>query len=228
MNWEYRQVVAETVNKWVITAAVIVGGTWTYLTFNTELKSENAKAQLIKTERELVNLKRESLSPAIALRLLGLRGSELLVEVRVTIVNQGMVDLTVPIREGSLRITPITTPNPPGQPTLAVTRQVKPKPLITDIGGKIVDVQELLVPAGSDNHLIYVAQIDTPSRFLVEFSAPSQNSSGIEKAGVEWSTAEVLDVPERSLWPVSTPATLDAPANPSFHRPQRDKAAQRR
>lgn len=61
MNIEGAKNFAELAKNIVATAAIGLGGAWALYTFNGELKRENARAALEKSERDLANMKRHAI-----------------------------------------------------------------------------------------------------------------------------------------------------------------------
>jgi hypothetical protein len=120
-----------------------------------------------------------------------------LVEVQVMFYNKGTINVEIPIKDISLRITRITVPELPMQPLLitSITEpelppilpglitsvstpepsmqsqvQFQPLPLITNIEGEVKMVNSLYLPAGGQDSLLYLARVDQSGNFLVEFS----------------------------------------------------------
>ncbi|WP_439588051.1 hypothetical protein [Hydrogenophaga sp.] len=196
MNWDALAKPLEVLNKLVVTLAVGVGGGWAWYTFNGELKRENALAQLQKLQREIADHKRYAVESEVTAEALPRLGSEYHVKVTVVVVNRGAVDTEVPIAAKSLRITPLVTPDLPEQPRLARTTVFAPQPLMTNVEGHLVEVKSLTLPVGSQNSLHYVAQVDAPGRYMVEFSARRPVSSPPTSEVFELNASQLVDVPE--------------------------------
>ena len=194
MDWDRLGKVADFVNKVVVSIAILVGGAWGIYTFNGELKRENAQAQLEKMAREVVALKRENLDVEVMSRALRPVDGAWLVEVRVTLRNTGMIDLSIDLPKNSLRVSPIVASKLPEQPTLDIAKQVRSQPMSTDVGGGKAETSSVRAPANSRAELLYLAQVAQSGRYLVEFSAQVRRSDGSTSPDSEWSGSQVLEV----------------------------------
>lgn len=195
INWKSLESPAEIVSKIVMAVAVTLGGAWAWYTFNGELKRENAQAQLEKFNRELENSRYHALEVDLEAKSMPSFGNDYSIQVKVSILNKGYVAASIPLVEKSLRVTPVTVPNFPFQPQLATESAVNPKPLVTDSEGHLASVDELRVPVGTSNRLLYLAQVDAPGRYLVEFSVPSSEIGPRVSKDYELSEAVIVDVP---------------------------------
>ena len=194
-DWSALKDPVEVISKIVVTMAVAVGGLWAWYTFSGELKRENARAQLEKLGHELEASKRFAIEVDIKAKPLPSTGQELHVEVEVLVINKGSRDADIPILAKSLRITPITTPDLPAQPSLEPRSSVFPVPLLTDSEGQRVDIKSIKLPGGTENRLLYLAQVDSAGRYLVEFSTPSSGFDKDAAKDTELSASHVVDVP---------------------------------
>jgi hypothetical protein len=196
-NWEELKTKVDVVNKFIMTIAIVVGGIWVWYSFDGELKKENADALHQKTIREIEALNRKVTEVVVASKVIPNFENKYLVEVQVMFYNKGTINVEIPIKDISLRITRITVPELPMQPLLitSITEpelppilpglitsvstpepsmqsqvQFQPLPLITNIEGEVKMVNSLYLPAGGQDSLLYLARVDQSGNFLVEFS----------------------------------------------------------
>lgn len=195
MNWDSLRTPVEVVNKLVLTLAIAIGGAWTWYTFSGELRRENAEAQLQKIRRDIELAKTWSVDAEVHAASLPRLGSERHVQVRVVFHNRGSRDAKIGIQPTSLRVTPLLTPNLPEQPHLAPRTQFRPLPLVTALDGAAASITSISLAVGSRAELLYVAQVDTPGRYLVEFSTSGAGADAAGGQDTEFGSSAVLDVP---------------------------------
>ena len=195
MNIERAKGLAELAKNTVATVAIGFGGAWALYTFNGELKRENARAALEKSERELQNLKRYAIEIELSAKPLPNEGGPLQIAIQVIIHNKGAVDATLVLGQKSLRVTPLLSPGFPKQPELSRSDEAAPKPLLTTKDGEVADITGVVVPVASKNVLLYVAQVQFPGRYLVEFSVPHPLKPAVGTTSTQLIGATLIDMP---------------------------------
>lgn len=87
----------------VLSAAVVVGGIWTWGTFSAKLEAENARAQLTKIEREIAAVAKPEFSIAIS-RATAIEGSRIQVVGEISIKNPGSQDILWPLEDKPIHV----------------------------------------------------------------------------------------------------------------------------
>jgi hypothetical protein len=193
-NWHAIKDNIDPISKVVVTLAVVIGGGWAVYTFNGELKRENASAQLTKINHEVAATKQIAYEIELTASAMPSFGNERLIQVEVSIRNKGLRDFTIPLKAKSLRLSPITTPDYPAQPELETRSMITPVPVATDESGRPVTITSMKIATGTEAKLLYLAQIDAPGRYLIEFSVPSRAIDPPGDGNSELSASRVLTV----------------------------------